>query len=94
VNRAHYLIAQAPGPWVVAAACADSDISMEVAEPGGPARWHHTPAEAAAVAVCRTCPVLEPCRTWALTEPDPAVGHVAGGLTPRDRRWKRIGREN
>ena len=39
---------------------------------------------AAALAVCRTCPVLTPCRDEALVE-RPAEG-VWGGLTPRDRR--------
>lgn len=39
---------------------------------------------AAALAVCRTCPVLTPCRDVALAEGPPEG--VWGGLTPRDRR--------
>lgn len=45
--------------------------------------------EQAALATCRECPSLLPCRSWALTDPDPAVDHVAGGLTPRQRQEKR-----
>lgn len=41
--------------------------------------------EAQAVATCKTCPVIFPCRVWALQEPDPAFDHVAGGLTPAQR---------
>lgn len=39
---------------------------------------------AAALAVCRACPVLAPCRAVALEERPPEG--VWGGLTPRDRR--------
>lgn len=41
-------------------------------------------AEHEAVAVCRTCPALRPCREFALAEGPPEG--VWGGLTPRDRR--------
>lgn len=45
--------------------------------------------EAAAVRVCASCPVLQPCRETALAERPPEG--VWGGLTPRDRRvlWLR-----
>ena len=46
----------------------------------------HRKQIAAAVEVCQRCPVLSECRDWALTTPDPAVDHVAGGLTPWQRR--------
>ncbi|MCB0967714.1 MAG: WhiB family transcriptional regulator [Ilumatobacter sp.] len=36
-------------------------------------------------AVCGACPVLAECRTWSLGTPDPAAGHVAGGLHPAER---------
>lgn len=39
---------------------------------------------ALALAVCRICPVLVPCREVALDEQPPEG--VWGGLTPRDRR--------
>jgi hypothetical protein len=48
--------------------------------PGGVARISH------AKALCATCPVRVVCLAWALTEPDPAVGMVAGGATPAERR--------
>ena len=40
---------------------------------------------AEAKAICRGCPVLEPCRDWALTDPDPAEAMIAGGLTFNER---------
>lgn len=49
--------------------------------------------EFAALASCRDCPVLAPCRTWALQPVEPAVDHVAGGLTPRQRAEIRRHRE-
>lgn len=42
-----------------------------------------------AIAICNTCPVLQECRSWALTTPDPAIDHVAGGLTPHQRHQHR-----
>ena len=36
--------------------------------------------------LCNSCPVLTPCREWALQDPDPVPMHVAGGLTVRERR--------
>ena len=40
---------------------------------------------AEAKAICRRCPVLEECRDWALTDPDPAEAMMAGGLTFDER---------
>ena len=40
---------------------------------------------AEAKAICRRCPVLEQCRDWALTDPDPAEAMIAGGLTFDER---------
>ena len=50
------------------------------------ALWFATqPAEqAAAVEGCRVCPVLDPCRTYALTASEPSG--VWGATTPTDRR--------
>ena len=53
------------------------------------------PAQGAAVEVarglCRTCPVLEACRAWAVNEP--ALTHgIFGGLTARERQDLRAGR--
>ena len=41
--------------------------------------------EAQALEMCRKCPVIFKCRDWALSDPDPAYDHVAGGLTPKQR---------
>jgi hypothetical protein len=39
--------------------------------------------------ICADCPVLEPCRAWALTRPDPCEALVAGGFTPAERTIRR-----
>lgn len=49
--------------------------------------------EAHALATCRECPVLPECREWSLQPVEPAVDHVAGGLTPRERHDIRARRE-
>lgn len=84
-------MADAPGEWVSLAVCKnqrmwytdhcvhiDNERSFEDAE-----------MESAALALCGRCPVLLRCRSWAMTEPDPATDMVAGGLTPRQRFLKR-----
>jgi hypothetical protein len=35
--------------------------------------------------LCAGCPVEDHCYQWAMTDPDPAEGLVAGGLTPLER---------
>lgn len=51
----------------------------------------HNDTQAKARAICNWCPVLEPCREWALT--DPSIRGVAGGMTWLDRAklkgWRR-----
>lgn len=49
--------------------------------------------EAAALLTCRECPVFWECREWSLQPVEPAVDHVAGGLTPRQRHEIRVRRE-
>lgn len=49
--------------------------------------------EAHALATCRECPVLWDCREWSLQPVEPAVDHIAGGLTPRERHEIRARRE-
>ncbi len=39
----------------------------------------------AALAVCRECPVIGPCREWAMDRSDPVPFAVAGGMTYQDR---------
>ena len=46
--------------------------------------------ERKALATCERCPVMIQCRSWALQPTEPAVDHVAGGMTPRQRaEWRR-----
>jgi hypothetical protein len=40
---------------------------------------------AEAKAYCRYCPALDPCRRWALTQPDPVPHFIAGGMTTAER---------
>jgi hypothetical protein len=49
--------------------------------------------EREALATCQRCPVMIQCRGWALQEIEPAVDHVAGGMTPRQRAEYRRRRE-
>jgi WhiB family redox-sensing transcriptional regulator len=79
---------QAPGPWLAEGACRGRHDRMCYAQTNviaeRPGRFQQQTE--VAVAICMTCPVLQQCRNWALTTPDPAVDHVAGGLTPWERR--------
>lgn len=43
-------------------------------------------SEEAAKSICRTCPVIEPCREWGIVR---EVFGVWGGLTPRERQRER-----
>lgn len=76
----------APGEWRHDAACRGHVMFYSCVQA------HHNRLsyadrvmERAALAICETCPVIASCRTWALQSVDPAVDHVAGGLTPRQR---------
>lgn len=42
-----------------------------------------TPAAQKAVTICQTCPVKNPCATWAITKPE--NDGIWGGLTPEQR---------
>lgn len=79
---------QGPGPWKRHGACRGKHEIMCYAATNviaeRPGRF--TEQSERAVAVCLTCPVIAECRTWAMSTPDPAFDHVAGGLTPWERR--------
>ncbi len=68
-----------PGPWSARANCAGLTDLMS-------SDHEHS---IHALTICAGCPVITPCRNWALTDPDPAYGMIAGGLTPRQRRRMR-----
>lgn len=85
-----------PGSWADHAACRGHLHVMVVSERNE--RLEHNVGYvgyearvANARALCHTCPVLTECEAWAMTEPDPARGLVAGGLTPQQRRQRRRG---
>jgi WhiB family redox-sensing transcriptional regulator len=76
-----------PGEWATQAAC--KGLTALFALNTNAHRGHGTRLAVQASharTVCTTCPVLEPCREWALTEPDPAYHMIAGGLDPHQRR--------
>ncbi len=80
-----HTIYAAPGDWPHARCAHPSAPRMEL-----PAGVHPlSPAYDEEVArrrrLCHHCPHLDPCRTWALTAPDPAGPAIAGGLTPAER---------
>jgi hypothetical protein len=75
-----------PGDWADRAACQPVHVStMEV-----PRNRNLTISQlrlrmAPALHLCAGCPVEDHCYQWAMTDPDPAEGLVAGGLTPLER---------
>lgn len=46
-------------------------------------------AARAARRICARCPVLEPCRDWALRQPN--LAGIWGGMSERERRRERVG---
>lgn len=79
-----------PGEWITDAACRGHNQLFAL--PVGSIRMgKRRIAELAQPAkdICHNCNVIEPCQTWAMTTPDPAVDHVAGGLTPHERQQRR-----
>ena len=50
--------------------------------------------ERQALAICRSCPLLERCRKWVLDkDDDPTPVMVVGGMTPAERRRRKFGNE-
>lgn len=86
-----------PGGWSEWAACrgaVDTMTMPDLHRPSGRSggRSYNTRQRARIVVahtLCAGCPVLADCREWALTVPDPAIGMVAGGMTPHQRREAR-----
>ena len=88
---------QQPGRWVCHAACRDHmELFIQpTIRRGRPRREEVVDGKrvvksyedkiAEVKAICRGCPVLEQCRAWALTAPDPAEAMIAGGLTFAER---------
>lgn len=82
---------QPPGLWVTDAACRGLNhkmvLPLNITYTARYQRYAGVVAQVAeAKAICAECPVLAECRIWALTTPDPAIDHVAGALTPWERR--------
>jgi hypothetical protein len=83
-----------PGPWTERAACRGRTATMALPDlqprRRTSRRGHLHEAQrvelGAARAICATCAVVDECAAWALAYPDPAVGMVAAGMTPSQRR--------
>ena len=71
-----------PGDWTVDAECAGVDMGLSTT---AIRRGDGAQAQSLIARYCMRCQVLDECREWALTVPDPAYGHVAGGMTPKQR---------
>ena len=75
--------------WSLSAACRHYLFSFDEAadhtddRPKGHERVKEHPSVTEARTICNSCPVLTPCREWALTEAD-NVGVVAA-MTPQER---------
>jgi hypothetical protein len=80
MTRPNYAL---PGSWAEKAACRTNPRLMWLPE----YRWYQ--ADWARIhqarLVCNGCPVVDQCRTWGLTSPDPAEGMMAGGYTQPER---------
>jgi WhiB family redox-sensing transcriptional regulator len=63
--------------WMVAGACRGRDPELWFAEKGD------RESTRIAMATCRSCPALKPCRTYALAHEVPAG--IWGGLTALER---------
>lgn len=72
-----------PGDWVDRAECGRVGVDMAISNTT--AQTVTSPAAESRKAICRVCPVITECRRWALTDPDPAFMHIAGGLHPAER---------
>lgn len=70
--------------WELQARCREHDPALFFGPNGFEPKRERLAREAAAKAVCATCPVLEPCRTRAVMAHE-AFG-VWGGLGESDRR--------
>ena len=81
---------QPPGDWVRRANCLGPN-EMMVLPVGSLRASQRRMRELAEPAkqLCQLCQVRNDCRTWALTTPDPATDHVAGGMTPYERQLER-----
>jgi len=80
-------------PWRAAAACIGrSDVMDPPADEIAQARRYglETALWEPAKDICRSCPVLVQCRSWAVTLPGTAdVSGVCGGLTEDERKTER-----
>jgi WhiB family redox-sensing transcriptional regulator len=79
--------AEVPGEWSSRAACrgADQDPFFPTVEDSSHVNERYTYASARAI--CKTCAVLDDCRSFALAH-EPGGG-MWGGLTPRQRKEAR-----
>lgn len=77
---AHYVLPDA-APWMdrnaPTASCAQTDPELWFPEKGSSVRVPRR--------LCRECPLLAACRSWALRHPHETAHGIWGGLTARER---------
>lgn len=73
--------------WMRDAACAEHFDLMWPNDDAAAEVGRGAVREARAVALCRSCPVLDDCTTWVLSQPsDPCPGAIVAGMTTSERR--------
>lgn len=75
----------APGEWADDAACLGTKTMHLPDKPRRKLTKQYLAAAATARIMCNGCPVIDACFAWAMTDPDPAEGLMAGGMTPPER---------
>ena len=74
-------------PWADQALCASTDPELFFGDHGHTYVTIDGNREMTAKAICRRCPVIEPCREYAMA--DWHLSGVWGGMTERERReWR------
>ena len=75
-------------PWAGEALCAETDPELWFPDkPGATYVTVDGTREATAKSICRRCPVIDPCRDYAMA--DPHLEGTWGGLTERERGTRR-----
>jgi len=69
--------------WRERGACREADPELFFDEDD------HSPATQAAKTICADCPVMEPCRTFALLPENPDIEGLWGGMTESERADRR-----
>ena len=75
-----------PPAWMASASCAQTDPELWFPPTGG--GWQIT----AAIAICRSCPVLAECTAWEAALEEPLTHGIVAGRGARTRQDERVAR--